>query len=327
MDRTLVVGATGQLGTAAVKELRRRGADVRALVRSAEQAGRFRDTGVESVTGDLTDAPSLARACSGVGAIITTANAAIPSRRTDTFEAVERNGYRNLIQAATAAKVRRFIYTSVPMTKYAHLAPLIRFKRETEEALTASGLESVIFRADVFMDTAFAMMGSSIPLRGSEGATVLRPFAFANRHFTRIRENIEQKHLAMIPGDGTKRHSFICVEDVARFLASAVDSAAAGEYAVGGPEALTFLDVVGIYERILGVSLRVQRTPATLFRVAAAVLGPFSPAGGNLMALNYIAAMEETLSDPTAATTFNVRLTSAEEFLRAKYSAGDAAKR
>ena len=196
-----------------------------------------RAIGIEPVRGDLTDPSSLARACAGITTVIATANAAIPTRRTDTFEAVERDGYRNLIQAAVAARVRRFIYTSAPLSKHERLSPLLRFKRETERALAASGLDHVIFRADIFMDTAFTMMGSAIPLRGSESATVLRPFAFANRHFARIKDSIEQKHVALIPGDGTSRHTFICVDDVAAFLASAAFTGPSGIHAIGGPEA------------------------------------------------------------------------------------------
>jgi len=82
----------------------------------------------------------------------------------------------NLIAAAEAAGVGRFVYASA-RSRCEGACPLIRFKRETEERLTASGLDHVIFRADLFMDTVFAMMGSSTPLRGAENATILRPFA------------------------------------------------------------------------------------------------------------------------------------------------------
>ena len=318
MDRILVVGATGQLGTAAIKKLIARGGNVRALVRSVENAARFQGLGIETVLGDLTDPASLTRACAGVTTVIATANAAIPTRRTDTFEAVERHGYRNLIQAATAARVRRFVYTSAPLSKHERLSPFLQFKRETEQALAATGLDHVVFRADIFMDVAFTMMGSTIPLRGSEGATVLRPFGFANRHFARIKDSIEQKHVALIPGDGTARHAFICVDDVAAFLASAACAGPSGIYSIGGPEALTFLDVVRLYERTLGTTLRVQRTPARVFRIAATLIRPFSPAAANLMCLNYIAASEDTLPDPAAATAFGVQLTSAEAFFQRK---------
>lgn len=318
MERILVVGATGQLGTAAVRRLARTGGAIRPLVRSAEGAARFQGPGLEPVLGDLTAFDSLQRACNGVTTIVATANAAIPSRAADSFEAVERDGYRNLIRAATAAGVRRFVYTSVPLSPAGErLSPFFRYKRETEQALMTSGMEHVIFRAGVFMDVAFAMMGSTLPLRGSEGTTVLRPFGFANRHFARIKDSIEQKRQAMIPGKGTTRHSFICVDDVATYLAAAAYSGS-GIYDIGGPEALTFVDVVRIYERVLGISLQVKTTPAAVFRLAAPLMRPLSPAGANIMCLNYVAATEDSVMDPAIAKEFGVLLTTAEEFLRRK---------
>ena len=318
MGKTLIVGATGQTGFATVQKLRARGADVRALIRDAAQVPRLTALGVEPVQGDLTDTASLRRACDGVAVVVCTANAAAPTRSGDTFKAVERDGYRSLVGIAAAARVQRFVYTSVLPTKYTRLSRFLQYKRATEAALTASGVDSVIFRADIFMDTAFAMMGSAIPLRGAEAATVQRPFGFANRHFARIRDSIEMKRTAMIPGDGNKRHSFICVDDVASYLAAAAFGGPSGIHDIGGPEALTFLDVVRIYERILGFPLRVQRTPAAVFRIAATLLRPFAPAAANLMALNYIGTQEETVLDAAPARAFGVRLTSAEEFLRSR---------
>ena len=128
------------------------------------------------------------------------------------------------------------------------------------------------------MDVAFTMMGSAVPLRGSEAATALRPFGFTSRYFNRIKNSIEQKHLALIPGNGASRHAFICVADVAVFLAAAI-SGPSGIFALGGPEALTYLDVVNLYERILSTKLRVQRTPSLVFRAASFLLGPLTPQG------------------------------------------------
>jgi NADH dehydrogenase len=318
MAGILVIGATGQLGLATVHKLRSRGTRLRALVRSAEAAERFRSLGVEHVAGDLTDSASLDRACEGMNVVVATANAAVPTRPTDSFEAVERIGYRNLIKAAVKARMDRFVYTSAALTRYEHLSPLIRFKRETESSLAASGLETVVFRADVFMDVAFTMMGSTIPIRGAEGATVLRPCGFVASHLNRIKDDIEQRHMARIPGNGDTRHAFICVDNVAEYLATAAISGPSGTFDACGPEALTFLDVVRIYERILGVALRVQKTPPAVFRVAASVMRPFTPAGANLMALNYIACKEESLPNPAASQRFGIRLTTAETFLRRK---------
>jgi dihydroflavonol-4-reductase len=138
MDRILVVGATGQTGFAAVRKLRARGADVRPLIRDAAQAPRFTALGVEPVLGDLTDTASLRLACDGVAVVLCTANAAVPTRSADTLEAVERDGYRSLVGIAAAARVQRFIYTSVLPTKYTHLSSFLQYKRATEAALTAS---------------------------------------------------------------------------------------------------------------------------------------------------------------------------------------------
>ena len=318
MDPILVIGASGQLGTATIRKLVAGNNTVRALCRSSESAEQFRSMGVEAVMGDLTDQASLRRACAGVSAVIATANASIPTRRTDTFKAVDSQGYRNLVAVAREASVRRFVYVSAPLSRYTHLSPLLQAKREIEQLLISSTLDCVIFRADIFMDTAFTMMGSSIPLRGSEAATISRPFGFANRYFAKIKNSIEGNGVALIPGDGAKRHGFICVDNMASLLASAVISGPSGIHVSGGPEALTFLDVVHLYEKVLSTTLRVKRTPAPMLRAAIPILRPFSPAGSNLMCLNYSSATEETLPDPTVALAFGVRLTSAETFLRNK---------
>lgn len=322
----LVVGATGQLGKAAVKELLTAGCSVRALIRNPDSIARFQSLGAETALGDLTDPRSLAAACAGISHVVATANAAIPTRAGDTFEAVEGRGYRNLVRAAAEAGVQRFVYTSVPVSRHESGSVFFRLKRETEQLIAASGMDHVIFRADVFMDVAFAMMGSAIPVQGAEAATALRPFAFASNHFKRVRDSIEKKRTAMVPGDGSVRHAFICVDNVARFLAAAAAGRGpAGIHALGGPEALTFLDVVRVYEKVLGVQLRVKKTPATVFRVLSKVLAPFNPAAANLMHLNYVGATEETLADPATAAAFQIPLTTAEAFLRKKSAIGRAA--
>ena len=319
MGTVLVVGATGQLGMATVKELRAQGRSVRALIRNPSAASRFQDLGADVAIGDLTVPATLEAACCGASVIVATANAAIPSSQADTFEAVERHGYRNLVRAATDAGVKRFVYTSIPQSCQKEQSLFFRLKRETEQLIEASGMDYVIFNADVFMDVAFAMMGSLIPLRGTEAATALRPFPFSRNHLEGIKDSIEKKHVAMIPGDGSVRHAFICVDDVARFLAAAAFGGPSGKHVLGGPEALTFLDVVHLYEKLLGVKLRVKKTPAQVFWILSNILKPFNPAGANLMRLNYLGATGESLADPAVAKAFQLKLTTGEAFLRQKY--------
>jgi uncharacterized protein YbjT (DUF2867 family) len=59
---------------------------------------------------------------------------------------------------------------------------------------------------------------------------------------------------------GRRQHSFISNRDVAAFAAAAVGNPAArNEYlTIGGPEPLTWHDVVEVYERTLGRSVPVE---------------------------------------------------------------------
>ena len=325
-NRVLVVGASGQLGTAAVMLLVEAGVPVRAAVRTREQAERLQRIGAEAAWLDLTDRASLAQPCTDVSAIIATANAAVPTRRSDTFRKVDGAGYRHLIDVARNAGVRRFVYASAFQPRIVPASEFLQCKRATEEYLEASGMEAVIFRAGPFMDVAFAMMGSGVPVAGVEGATALRPFWFSFSHFRRNQLNISKKRVALIPGDGRKRHCFICVDDVAKFLVAGVQSERRGVWHIGGPEALTMLDVVRIYEELLGYSIRPRHTPAFVFRILSTGLRPFSPAAANLMTLNAVAATEDYVVDSSAAATaFGVGLTSARTFLASKLQAGGIA--
>jgi len=318
-----VVGATGQLGLAVVKRLLEAGRPVRAMVRNARSAERMRALGAVPVMADLTDPASLNPACAQISVVVATANSAVPSDSRDTFEAVELHGYRNLLQAAMKAGVSRLVYTSAVPSNNGKMLPFLRYKLDTENSIRESGIDHVIFRTGVFMDVSFAMMGSMIPVRGSEGATVLRPFPFVASHLKRVKDSIEKDGVAMIAGDGTTRHSFICIDDLSRLHAAAAGGGPSGAFDAGGPQALTFLDIVGIYEALLNVKLRVKKTPAWIFRLLCLAMRPFNPACSNLMGLNYIAATENSILDPDGKTpaAFGVTLTTAESFLRSRYAA------
>jgi uncharacterized protein YbjT (DUF2867 family) len=317
MQRVLVVGATGQLGAAVISLLLASNCPARGLVRTGEAARKLASMGVEAVLGDLTDPTSLELCCEGIDTIIATATATIPSRKSDTVHAVDDVGYKNQIAAAVHQGVRRFVFVSVPLAGSASpQAAVFACKRRTENLLLASGMEVVILRTDAFMDAQFAFMGSDIPLRGSDSATVLRPFA--SRVFNPRRKSIQEKHIALITGSGQSRHAFIALEDVAKYCVSATRSQFSGVFDLGGPEALSFLDVVQLYERLLGIELTIRRTPAALIRFGGIVLKPFNPAVAELMRLTYSITIDESVPHPETAAAFGIRCQTAEQFLSAK---------
>ncbi len=108
----LITGATGQVGNAIARRLADDGVEVRALVRSPERA-QVLPAGVQPVFGDVTDAPSVRAALEGSATVYHAAGIPEQWRRdVDEFARVNVEGTRNVVEAALAAGVERFVYTS-----------------------------------------------------------------------------------------------------------------------------------------------------------------------------------------------------------------------
>jgi dihydroflavonol-4-reductase len=109
----LVTGATGFTGWQLVSALRRRGQQVRALVRPATDATRLVDAGVQVVRGDITRAGDVDRATEGADTVYHLAalyrTAGHPDRR---YWAVNVDGTRNVLDAAARHRVRRVVHCS-----------------------------------------------------------------------------------------------------------------------------------------------------------------------------------------------------------------------
>src|ERR671929_411842 len=111
--RVLVTGATGKVGYAIATALVDRGDEVRALVRDPERAARQLPAGVEPVTGDVTQPATLPDAVDGCELVFNAMGLPEQWQRDVTvFERVNAQGSANVVRAARAAGVRRFVHTS-----------------------------------------------------------------------------------------------------------------------------------------------------------------------------------------------------------------------
>ena len=231
----LIVGATGRLGGQIVQRLLADGRKVRVLVRPQSDYGSLVQAGAEPVVGDLKDPASLHAACEGIEAVVTTANAAGRGGE-DTFQTVDDEGNHNLINAAVQAGVERFIFTSVLGSDPNSPAPLLRAKGITEERLRASGMTFTVTQADVHMDMLIPLV-VDLPLSQGEPVRVV--------------------------GEGRRKHSFVAQQDVAAFTVAALDHPAArnSTIVIGGPEPLSWRDIVGAVERDLGRPIRLETIP------------------------------------------------------------------
>ena len=109
---TLVTGATGFIGGALAAALRDHGDDVRGLVRDPDRARGVAPDGVELVTGDVTDPASLRAAVAGVDRVFHTAGLVGDWLDPRAARRVNVEGTRNLLAAADAAGVGRFVHMS-----------------------------------------------------------------------------------------------------------------------------------------------------------------------------------------------------------------------
>ena len=108
----LVTGASGLLGSHIVEQLRKRNLPVRALVRPQSDRSWLETQDVEFVEGDVTDPASLSRACQGVDAVYHSAAKVGDWGPWEEFQRITIDGTQNMIDAAIAAGVRRFVHIS-----------------------------------------------------------------------------------------------------------------------------------------------------------------------------------------------------------------------
>ncbi len=231
----LVVGATGRLGGRIAQRLLSDGRRVRVLVRPGSDHQGLVQAGAEPVMGDLKDPASLRSACDGIEAIVTTANAA-GRGGDDTLQSVDDEGNENLIEAAVNARVKRFVFTSVLGGDPDSPAPLLRAKGLTEERLRASGITFTITQADVHMDMMIPLV-VELPISRGEPVRVV--------------------------GEGLRRHSFVAQQDVAALSVAALDHSAAEDQvlAIGGPEPISWRDIVRGFEQESGHPIRLESLP------------------------------------------------------------------
>src|SRR5215471_21134983 len=135
----LVVGATGVLGVEVCRQLAAVGKKVKGLVRTSsqrEKVNALHEVGVETVTGDMKDLPSLYQAFQNVDAIISTATSTISHQEGDSIETVDLAGQLNVAEAASAAGVQHVVFISFPpFAAMTPAFPLRSAKRAVEDRL------------------------------------------------------------------------------------------------------------------------------------------------------------------------------------------------
>jgi uncharacterized protein YbjT (DUF2867 family) len=144
----LVAGATGQQGGAVMRHLLRGGWKVRAMTRSpqGEAARKLSAEGAEVVRGDFDDAASLRQALEGVHGVFSVQNMLQVGTERETQQGIA------LAEAAHAAKVRHFVYSSVGGAERNTGIGHFESKWRIEQHIRKLGLPATILRPVFFTD-------------------------------------------------------------------------------------------------------------------------------------------------------------------------------
>jgi NADH dehydrogenase len=287
---TLVAGATGLVGKQIALGLQRRRTDVRALVRSGSsnpKAAELVSAHVQIAAGDLTQPRTLTDACAGIDAVICTATT-MPTGADDGLRRVDHDGVLALIAAAERAGVKKFVYTSYSGNIEID-CPLRTAKRDCEDLLRQSKMDVVILRPSYFMEVWLGPHTGFDPLNGT----------------------------ARIYGSGEGKVSYISALDVAELAVSAALKATGKEtiLEMGGPEPLSQLDAVRIFENALGTKCRLDFVPVDAIRQQHLSTDPVEKTFGALM-LAY--ANGDVIPGASAvARAYGVALTSVSDYAAA----------
>lgn len=274
----LVAGGTGFVGAGIVRELVRRGKKVAVLSRQPGPE-RFPGLDVEFRTGDVRQPETLAAAMQGIEAVVGTQQ--FPNSPIEdpgkgyTFEKVDAEGTENLIRAAKAAGVGRYVYLSGAGASLEG-RHWFRAKWRAETAVRESGLTYTILRPSW--------------VYGPEDRSLNR-FVKVSRFLPFV---------PLIGNAGKQKVQPAFVDDVARAVADSLENPAANNqlFELGGPDVMSMSEVVRTALQVSGRKRLLLPAPAFVMRLVASVI-QFAP-GKPLTpdAVDFIT--HDALGDPTA---------------------------
>jgi uncharacterized protein YbjT (DUF2867 family) len=251
--RCLVTGATGYVGSRLVPELLTAGYQVRAMSRSLS---RLQDhpwiDEVEPVAADARDPVALERALTGVDVAFYLIHSLGGGRG---FANADRAAAQAFVQAAEKAGVRRIIYLGGLGPTDGELSEHLRSRSEVGEILLRSGVPTVVLRAAMILgagSASFEMM----------------------RHLT------ERLPVMIAPRWVRTRVQPIAIGDVLDYLVGCADvpEELNRAFDIGGPDVLTYVDMIRRYAAVAGLRPRlILIVPVLTPRLSSLWVGLVTP--------------------------------------------------
>lgn len=223
----LVTGASGYIGGQLVSALMDAGIRVRALSRSPERLDWMARRGVEVVHGDVLDRRSLIECTRGVSAAYYLVHSMAGSGSQRSFAEYDRYAAQNF--AAAAGHLSQVIYLGGLGRADDALSPHLRSRQEVAEILLAGDAPATVLRAGIVIG------------RGSAS-------------FTMLLYLVRRLPLMVTPRWVENRTQPIAIADTMGYLRAALgnERALGGTFDIGGPETLTYREMMERTAAILG---------------------------------------------------------------------------
>ena len=244
----LVTGATGFLGRRAVSELQEHHHQVRCLVRTPGRERIFPPRSVDVYYGSVSEPKSLAGAFYDVEAVVHLVGIIRRPRRS-AYDQINRQGVANVVAAAKQARVKQFVLVSAIGAANNPSYPYLHSKWQGEQEVAASGLPYTIIQSSIM-------------------------FGAGDEFLNTIAAMVRLTPLVPVVGSGKNRLQPIAVEDIARCIGLAVDreDLKGKTVEVGGPQQLTYNDIVALVARTLGKRVLRIHLPVWLMYILAGAM-------------------------------------------------------
>jgi uncharacterized protein YbjT (DUF2867 family) len=228
----LVLGATGYVGGRLVPLLLDAGLRVRCLARTPGKIADLPWAGyVDVVRGDLLDESGLEPAFEGVDVVYHLVHSMGAAQE---FAEADRRIARTVAARAADAGARRIVYLGGLGEIDGRTSAHLRSRGEVADILAAGPVPATVLRAAVII--------------GSGSAS-----------FEMLRHLVEKLPVMVTPRWVRTRVQPIAIRDVLRYLVGVIsdlDDDADHDYDIGGPDVLTYLEMMKVYARVAGLAPR-----------------------------------------------------------------------